>query len=225
MFDEVDKRLESWATEILPNTEISFEAPSPRADKLRVCLYLLDLLPTAAGRGVRLPPLQITLRYLVIVQGAEPDKVHNALGTLLVSAMDQIEFEIQKEPLSTDIWPAFGLPPQPSFFLLVPFKYDRKEEIAPPVRHRLTIKQAVLESLMGEVFVNQIPMTNASVEVPLFRLSTKTDTDGRFTFASIPLEPAEKDLLIRVKGKQFSVSTSEAERRGETLLFNLKLEE
>ena len=225
MFDEVDKRLESWATEILPDSEISFDAPSSRVDKMRVCLYLLDILPTPAGRGVRLPPLQITLRYLVVAQGAEPDKIHKALGTLLVSAMDQVEFEIQKEPLSAHVWPAFGLAPQPSFILLVPFKYDRREKLAPPVRHPLTVQQAFLESLEGEVRVNQIPMMNANVEVPALNLVTKTDADGHFVFASIPGVPSDKDLLIQAKGREFSISTGQAEKRGHTFLFNLKLEE
>jgi hypothetical protein len=239
MFDEVDKRLEAWAKTFFADLEVSFRAPGAETDRLSVCLYLLDVVPVPAGRGLRLPPLQMTLRYLVVPQGAVPSETHQLLGRLLISAMENVEFEIEKEQLPFEIWRAFGIMPQPSFVLLVPFKYERTEKLAPPVRSPLRVEQTVLETLQGritvelkvqetldgEISVKQIPVLDANVEIPLLKLSTKTDADGYFRFASIPSEPPDKNLLIRVKGREFSVSTSQAERRGNLFLFDLKLEE
>ncbi len=224
MFDDVDKELESWAKETFSNLEVSFGKPT-ETDNLSLCLYLLDLFPEPTGRAVRLPPLQITLRYLVVPQGAIISETHQLLGKLLVSAMENTRFEIEKEPLPFDVWQAFGISPRPSFVLRVLFKHERMEKLAPPVRHPLTIRQAVLEPLHGQISVNQMPMSDANVEIPLLKIFTKTDANGKFFFASLPSEPTDKSLLIRVKGHEFSTSLSQAERRGDLFLFNLKLEE
>lgn len=227
MFDEIDKRLETWAKDVFDgkDLEISFDAPAAAADKTSVYLYLLDILPTPPGRGVRLPPLQITLRYLIVPQAKTPGEAHRLLGNLIVSAMENAEFEVEKEPLAPELWRAFGIAPRPSFVLRVPFRHERKEQIAPPVRFPVTIQQAVLESLQGRVSLNQIPLVSAKVEIPLLKLFTQTDADGKFRFASLPSEPKDKSLLIRAKGREFFVSTGEAERRGNLFLIDLKLED
>jgi hypothetical protein len=225
MFNELDKWLESWAKEVFADLEVSFGVPAAETDRLSLCLYLLDVLPSPSGRGSRLPPLQMTLRYLVIPQGKVPAENHQLLGKLFISAMENAELEIEKEPLPVELWRAFGIVPRPAFILRVPFKHERTEKIAPPVRQPLQLKQAILESLYGQVSINRIPMANANVEIPLLKLFTKTDPDGKFLFASLPSEPTGKNLLIRVKGREFSVSTSEAARHGNLFLFDLKLEE
>jgi len=225
MFDEVDKRLEAWAKEISADLEVSFGAPGTEIDKLNLCLYLLEVVPVPAGRGIRLPPFQMMLRYLIIPQGVIPSETHRLLGKLLISAMENAEFEIEKKSLHFEIWRAFGIVPQPSFVLLVPFKYERTEKLASLVRYPLTVKKTVLKTLHGQILVNQVPIMDANVKIPLLKLFTKTDADGIFRFASIPSEPPDKNLLIWVKGREFSVSTKQAEQRGNLFLFDLKLEE
>jgi len=226
MFDEIDKRLEIWARDVSEgkDLEISFDAPAA-GDKTSIYLYLLDILPTPPGRGVRLPPLQITLRYLVVPQAKTSGEAHRLLGNLIIAAMETAEFEVEKEPLPLELWRAFGIAPRPSFVLRVPFRHERKEQIAPPVRFPVTIQQAVLESLQGRVSLNQIPLVSAKVEIPLLKVFTQTDADGKFRFASLPSEPKDKNLLIRAKGREFSVSTGEATRRGNLFLIDLKLED
>lgn len=233
MFDEVDKHLESWAKDVFEGSdlEISFAAPAVAADadaeteKPSVYLYLLDVLPAPPGRGVRLPPVQITLRYLVVPQAKTPREAHALLGRLIVSAMENAELEVEKEALPLDIWRAFGIAPRPAFILRVPFKHERKEQIAPPVRFPVTLRQAVLESLQGQISLNRIPLVSAKVEIPLLKVSTQTDADGKFRFASLPSEPQDKNLLIRAKGRQFSVSTGDALRRGNLFLIDLEMED
>lgn len=227
MFEEIDKRLEAWAKEVFgkEDLEISFAAPEAEAEKAGVNLYLLDILPTPPGRGVRLPPLQITLRYLVVPRAKKPLEAHQLLGRLVVAAMENAEFEVEKEPLPFDLWSAFGIAPRPSFILRVPFKRERAEQLAPPVRFPVTVKQTVLENFQGRISLNQIPLAAAKVEIPALKLLTQTDADGRFGFASLPSEPKDKVLLIRAKGREFSVATREAERRDNLFLIDLKLEE
>ncbi|HEY0048008.1 MAG TPA: hypothetical protein VGB68_01895 [Pyrinomonadaceae bacterium] len=227
MFDEIDKHLESWARDVFEggDLEISFAAPLAETEKPSVYLYLLDVLPTPPGRGVRLPPLRITLRYLVVPQAKTPGESHRLLGKMLVSAMENAEFEVEKEPLSLDLWRAFGIAPRPAFILRAAFKHDRKEQIAPPVREPVRLRQALLESLQGQISLNRIPLVSAKVEIPLLKVFTQTDADGKFRFASLPSEPQDKSLLIRAKGREFSVSTGDAIRRGNLFLIDLKLED
>lgn len=228
MFDEIDKRLEIWTKDVFAgkDLEISFAAPAaPLSEKTSVYLYLLDVLPAPPGRGVRLPPVQITLRYLVVPQAETPAAAHGLLGNLIVAAMENAEFEVEKEPLPLQMWQAFGIAPRPSFILRVPFKHERTEQLAPPVRFPVTLQQTVLETLQGQISLNRIPLVSAKVEIPLLKLFTQTDADGRFRFASLPAEPKDKNLLIRAKGREFSVSTSQATRRGNLFLIDLNLED
>jgi hypothetical protein len=109
--------------------------------------------------------------------------------------------------------------------LRVPFKYERAEKVAQPVLQPLMVKQTVLETLQGRISINRIPIMNANVEIPALKLSARTDADGNFQFPALPSEPSEKDFRIRIKGREFSVSTGHAERRGSMFLFDLKLEE
>ncbi|HEX8369223.1 MAG TPA: hypothetical protein VF604_11835 [Pyrinomonadaceae bacterium] len=228
MFDEIDKHLESWARDVFEGEdfEISFAAPAAaETEKASVYLYLLDVLPTPPGRGVRLPPLLVTLRYLIVPQAKTPNEAHQLLGKMLVSAMENAEFEVEKEPLPLEVWRAFGIAPRPAFILRVPFKHERKEQIAPSVREPIQLRQAILESLQGQISLNRIPLVSAKVEIPLLKLFTQTDADGKFRFASLPSEPQDKSLLIRAKGREFSVSTRDATRRGNLFLIDLKLED
>ncbi|HEX8734289.1 MAG TPA: hypothetical protein VF721_03130 [Pyrinomonadaceae bacterium] len=230
MFDEIDKQLESWAKDVFEDRdfEISFAAPAAAAaetEKTSVYLYLLDVIPAPPARATPLPPLQVTLRYLVVPQAKTPELAHRLLGSILIAAMENAEFEVEKESLPLDLWQAFGIAPRPSFILRVPFKHERKETPAPPVRFPLTIRQTAIVRLRGQVTLNQIPLAAAKVEIPLLRLFTETDTDGKFRFGSLPPEPKDKKLLIRAKGREFSVSTSQAQRRGDLFLIDLKLED
>jgi hypothetical protein len=225
VFDLTDRRLESWARDALGDREISFAAPEAEAAKPRISLYLLDLYPNPAGRGLRLPPLQITLRYLVSVYEPDPAAAHETLGKLLIAALESNDLVVAPEPVPFELWRGFGTIPQPAFILCVPFKYEREEKLAPLVRKRLDVRQTILESLTGEIFINEIAIANASVRLPKFNLSTSTNVDGRFVFPSVPIDQEEMKFVIGAKGRVYEISASEAEKADETFLFRLKLEE
>lgn len=225
MFDKTDERLESWLKSITQDLEIFFAVPTKDLKKQGVYIYLLDLLPNPSGRGVRRPPLQITLRYLIFPQAETPKENHRVLGNLLISAMESTEFEVEKNPIPSGIWQAFGVPPQPAFILRVPFTLEREEKLAPPVKFPVVINQTTLESLQGRIFANEIPVANAKVVIPALQITTTTNSDGFFRFASVPSEPKDKNLIVRAKGREFSVSTDQIDRSGDLFDIQIKLEE
>lgn len=225
MFDEVDKQLEAWAKTVSPDLKVSFAAPDRESNERQVCLYLLDVIPEPLGRGSRVSLHQLNARYLVIPFSPDPIDCHRLLGVMMRSALDDPTFTVGKELLPVAMWSAFGIAPRPSFTLRVPCRYEREEKLAPPVRHPLTLRQTILESLQGRVLVNHMPTPNARIDIPSLNLSVSTDTDGRFGFTSVPTEPSEKHLLIKVKGRDFTVSTGQAARKGNEYLFDLKWEE
>jgi hypothetical protein len=225
MFDKTDERLESWLKSITQDLEVFFAVPTKDLKKQGVYIYLLDLLPNPSGRGVRRPPLQITLRYLIFPQSEDPKENHGILGNLLISAMESTEFEVEKNPILPEIWQAFGLPPQPAFILRVPFTLEREEKLAPPVRFPAVINQTTLESFQGRILAGRIPIVNAKVEIPALKTTATTNSDGFFRFASIPSEPKNKNLIIRAKGREFSVFTDQIDRSGDLFDIQIKLEE
>src|SRR5882757_9182840 len=137
MFDETDARLEAWTKSALEGVEVSLSPPSDSDGKKAVSLYLMDVLPTQPARGVRLPPVQVVLRYLITVQAGDPRDAHHLLGQLMIAAADESDFEMEKEPMPVEMWRSFGLSPRPALVLRVPFKYERKEKSVKMVRFPL----------------------------------------------------------------------------------------
>jgi hypothetical protein len=226
MFDEADARLEAWTKSALNGVEVSLSPPSDSAGKNNVSLYLMDVIPTPPARGVRLSPVQAVLRYLITTQSKEPKEAHRLLGELMVAAADMPDFEMEKEPLSPQLWQSFGLSPRPAFILRVPFKYERKEKPVKMVRFPLTMKKAPLTPLQGKILsTSNIPLAGAKVELPNFKLYTVTDADGIFRFPAVPSEPKNKNLFIRAKGREFSISTKQADRDSGMLVIQLPMEE
>src|SRR5437764_13501943 len=93
LFNDADARLASWGRSVLGDVVVSFEAPRPPEGGSGVGLYLMDVIPRPSARGVRRPPLQVTLRYLLTTWGAEPAKTHESMGALAFEALKSSEFE------------------------------------------------------------------------------------------------------------------------------------
>lgn len=225
MFDETDARLEAWTKSALAGVEVSLSPPAD-SDKTSVSLYLLDVLPTQPARGARLPPVQAVLRYLITTQAKNPKEAHRLLGELMVAAADEPDFEMEKESLPAEMWRSFGLSPRPAFVLRVPFTHVRKEKPVKMVRFPLQMQKAPLVPLQGKLIsTGNIPLAGAKVELPTFKLYTVTDADGIFRFPAVPADPKNKSLFIRAKGREFSISTKQAEREGGKLVIQLPMEE
>jgi hypothetical protein len=226
MFDQVDNQLEEWIKSVHDRIEVTFVPPDTAPSKTCVCLYLLDAAPILSGRGNNHSQLQITLRYLVVPFSQEPQESHRILGELLVAALENKEFEIEKEPFPLAAWTAFGIPPRPSFILRVPFKLKRTAKSAPIVRQPLVLQPSPLQTLRGEILGSEdLPIMNARVEIPELNRSTLTDYQGHFQFFAVPSEPGVKKLLVRAKGRAFSVDTDQTKKADEKLIIKLQLEE
>src|SRR5229473_4294663 len=162
MIDQTDRRLVAWIGGILDQVNVSLAAPAATEIGRTVGLYLLELVQSPPARGTRRPPIQMILRYLVTAQAAKPEEAHQMLGNLVIAALEDPEFEVEQEPLPIATWTALGVAPQPSFVLRVPFRHERPEKLAPPVRKPLVIKQLPLRSFEGQILgPEDIPLMNA----------------------------------------------------------------
>jgi len=205
MIDEMDRRLKAWVTAILGDIPVSL-APPGRAQGKSVGLYLMELCDKPPLRGAARSPLQFALRYLVTTWAEDPEEAHRTLGQLLFAAMDNADFEIEKTPVSMEVWLAFGVPPRPSFQLLLPMRKERPERKAPLVRQPLVVNASPVSSLRGVLLgPGDTPLADASVKIPALRLSSRTDSKGRFYFHTVPAELSVQSLEVNVKGRARSV--------------------
>lgn len=226
MIDKIDLTIGNWIRNVLPGIAVSLRPPLASETGQGVGLYLLGLIPTAPGRGLRQPPTRIVLRYLVTTWADEQEKAHQLMGDLVFAALENAEIEVELEPVPLDVWTAFGVTPRPSFVLRVPLQRARTQEVAPPVRQPLVIKASPMRSLDGLVVgPGNIPLMNARVELPALQLATETDFKGRFHFAAVPAEPRDTLLRVRARGREFSVSANHTGNSTEPLVIQLQLTE
>lgn len=208
MIEEVDQRLKDWAGTVIKDTPVSLAAPSASDTGRGVGLYLMDLAHAPPPRTVKRPPLRISLRYLVTTWAEQPEEAHGLLGQLVFAAMDSAEFEVDLDLVPVSVWRAFGVAPRPSFVLRVPLQRERPEPEVKLVRGPLEVETSPVQSLQGVVLGPQeVPLVGARVELPALRLSTRTDSKGRFHFSTVPAGPSAKLLRITAKGRELSVKT------------------
>ncbi len=225
MIDDTDRRLAAWIGGILAEVDVTLAPPGATDTVKTVGLYLIELLQSPPARSTRRPPLLMTLRYLITTHAPKPEDAHQMLGTLVVAALENPEFEVEQEPLPLSVWTALGIAPRPAFVLRVPFRHERPEKLAPLVKHPIVIKQLPLRSLEGQILgPENIPLMNARVELPAFELFTHTDSKGRFYFSAVPSAPGTKVLRVRAKGQEFSINAEQAESDKEPLVIHLQLE-
>jgi hypothetical protein len=209
MIDEVDHRLKAWVFSILGEVPVSLASPA-RSPQNGIGLYLMELRDRPPLRGSKRSPLQFALRYLITSCAEEPEEAHRALGRLLFAAMENAEFEIEKAPVSMEVWQAFGVPPQPSFTILVPIQQERPQPTAPLVRQPLVANLELKTALRGVLLgPGEIPLADASVRIPSLRLSSRTDSKGRFYFHAVPRKLSVKSLEVNVKGRSRAISASQ----------------
>lgn len=215
MIDQTDAQLRDWLASILTGSTVSFAPPADAQTGRGVNLYLLDLLPKPPGGANRRLPLQLTLRYLVSTWAEEPVEAHNMLGILVLAAMENPEVEVELDPVPIAAWQALGVKPRPCFALRVPLHLDRPEPAAKLVRKPMVIKTTLLTSLQGIVLTpDNVPLAGARVGLSRFGLAGRTDSDGRFAFPAVPVEPRTKQLTVVAKGRemQFDVEQPSSEQ-------------
>lgn len=204
MIEEIDQRLSEWIGSVLGgDVEVSLLPPAEMGDKKIVGLYLKDILPSAPTRGTRRPPLQVLLRYLVTVRAKSPQEAHRILGQLLFAAMEHAEYEVELEPIPAQVWQAFGTMPMPAFMLRLPLRLERPEKPVRLIRSPIEIQQSPLASLEGTIVgPDEIPLSNARVELSTHNLVARTDRKGRFLFPTVPTEPALKKVRVIARGRE-----------------------
>lgn len=226
MIDRIDQNLKAWVQQVLGDIEVSFAAPrdqpSDTSSSQEVSIYLLDFIHKPAATSSYALPLEISLHYLITTWADVAETAHRLLGELVFAALETPEFEVQLEPVPIAVWTALNRMPRPCFVLHISLKRDRPRRSAPLVRVAPVLQTSPMQAIEGTVVgLGDIPITNAQVEIPALRRVTDTDTQGRFTFAAIPMQPPIKQLFVRAKGRQFSVALEPLSDTPEPLVIHL----
>lgn len=222
MIDNVDHLLTDWSTTVIPDIPVSLLAPGKIEQRPCVGLYLMDLLHAPARHDSRSVPLELTLRYLVTAWHDDPQSAHGLLARLLSAASDSSDFDIEVQPLSSDTWTAFGVPPQPAFLIRVPLRIQRPEPWARPVRKRVEVLHRSLGALSGILLgPEDLPIPNARIELMGFDAKAETDGRGRFRFDAIPTTLTTRRLRILAKGRTLMVHVAPQDDESKPLIIRL----
>jgi hypothetical protein len=208
--EDADQRVARWASELLPDVTVDLGPPGGDATQRTVNVHLAELVSSPALRGPERAPLQVDLRYLITATAPDHQTAHRLLGQLLFSAMDRPGFGVEVEAPAPEFWRSLGVSPRPCFHLRIPCRVVRPQPSVPIVRQRLSIKTEPFGRLEGRVLgPGDIPLASARVEIPMVNLVTQTGPDGRFAFAGVPLDPSQKTVVIRARGREQTVSVAQ----------------
>jgi hypothetical protein len=206
VIDEIDRRLESWAENVVGAGLTSLALVEPPPGGRGVSLYLLDLVHQPAARDVPQPYLDFTLRYLVTAWSQDSAEGHRLLADLLVAAAANAEYEVELGSPPLEMWTALKIPPRPAFVLRVPARKELPVRRARMVRRPLTLEIAPAGPLIGFCLGPEaMPLTGALVELPALNVSTRTDHDGRFAFTAVPRDTQHLVVRATAKGKTITM--------------------
>ncbi len=222
----VNQNLSSWVDSTLPNTELTFQPPGDRDSSKGVSLYLMEFLPAVTTSAVKKTAHQFQLRYLISSWSTEPEQAQQILSSLIFSAMDNPDFQIDLEPVSCQLWRAFGVTPRPSFLLQLPLILKRKEHRAPLIRYPLEIKQSSIVTMQGVVLgPEDVPIAQANVELPAYQLKTTTDSNGCFKFNTVPETPVVKKLKIKARNRVLEIEAKHESNDAKPLIIHFDVME
>ena len=207
MIDETDDLLVHWAETVVPKADVSLERPQDERAGAGVSIHLLDLVANPVPRANRKPTvLRMSLRYLVTTWADDPRAAHKLLGELAFAAMEEADFDVELEPLPASFWEALGVSPRAHLLLRVPVRRESDEPTPKLVEKPLVVHATDLTTLEGVIVgPKAVPVPDAFVELPALQRFTRSDGNGRFSFAGIPMEPPVKKLLVHTKGRDFSI--------------------
>jgi hypothetical protein len=203
LLDEIEGRLRSWVARVEPSASVSLARPGESRTGLGASLHLVEVAPNPPPRGIVRPPLQLWLRYLVTTWAEEPGSADRLLVELALDAMEQSDLEVDFEPPSAHFWIALRSRPQPSFVIRLPVARQRPRRRVERVLHPLVIKPGYTIRVGGVVLgPDEMPISNATVEIVGMDHSTKTDRRGRFSLTAVPGPPVVARLRARAKGTE-----------------------
>ena len=214
-----------WIGSIAADADVVLDFPQQTGKKPTVGLYLLDLGSGVPTHKDRPAPLQISLRYLVSTWAPDSATAHNLLGRLVFAAMESADLDVQLDAVTAETWTALGVPARPAFAFRVPLEQERTVTPGARVLRQPDIRLFPTGSLTGVVVgPDDVPLPRAQVELPSLNLNTRTDVQGRFRFAAIPLDRPELVVRVRLKGLEVSTKTAAAAKT-ETLVIHFDPEE
>ena len=213
MIEQTDERVVAWARAIVPDVSVTIAPPPAAGAEAGVRIHLLSLHPVAAMRGLKRPPLELSLRYLITANADNDRDAHRWLGALAFAALDVPGWEVERTPPPVELWLAFGLAPRPAFIVAVPVRLERPEKDVPLVRRPPVVRTTPITPIEGVVVgPNNIPIAGASVEIPSLQLDARTSREGAFRFPTVPAASAVS-LVVRARRLVRSVTA----RPGEAL--------
>ncbi len=223
MIDQTDNRLREWFESVLGDVPLTFAPPGSTPSGHGVSLYLIAFDAAPPPRTPIRTPLQFTAVYLVTIWGYDnPQEAHRLLGELLFAALDTTEFEIDFKPLPDSAWTAFGVPPQPSFFLRALVRRDRPEPEVKLVRQPLVVHTTPMIGFSGVLLgPGDVPIAGAQIEIPSMDIYTRTNRRGQFHFAGLPAEPRAKQLTIRARRRAMQVTVEPSDDQPVIIRFDI----
>ena len=212
MIEETDEQMQEWARTVVPRVNVTVAAPPPDGKAAGIYLTLLAIAPVPAPRGMKRPPLELALDYLVSTAGDDVPKAHGWLGTLAFAALDVASWKIVAHPVPLELWRSFGVAPRPAFVVRVPLRLDRPTERVPLVREPPVLEMLPIAHLAGEVVgPGDRPIAGASVEVSALQLFGRTDENGAFQFPMIPAD-TPMWVVVRTKGQTLRLQSRPGQR-------------
>lgn len=224
MIDQIDARLTKWVEGVVKGVRPSFAPPSDAEDQLAISLYLLEIVDDPRRYHTGLPKLQPSLRYLVTTRAGEPQDAHRLLGVLFYAALEHPDYEVELDPVDTELWSAFGIAPRPAFILRLPLPHDWKLPELPLVTQGAVTDVSSLATLYGWLLgPGDTPLAGARVELPNLFISAMTDHRGRFTLAGVPVAPKKKTLLIKARRREKTIVVQQTGTPEEPVVIHFNL--
>jgi hypothetical protein len=213
VIDEADQQVKKWLEEVAGRAPVWLASGQPAPGASAVALHLLSFADAPAPRGLRQTPLQIRLRYLILVWDQTPEDEHRVLGKLLFAALEHAEWEVDVAPIALPLWQALGVAPRPAFALLVPLASQRVVPQAPLVGTAPRFRVVPGVPLRGRLLAgSDAPLAAARVELPALGAATETDADGNFSFGLVPRGASKQQLRVKARGdvQDFTVEVGPA---------------
>lgn len=225
LIQEADNRIREWAGSVVGEPIVTLGPPPKEPSGRGVYLYLSEIKVEPTQRGPRQSRLQVRLRYLITAWDEKPEEAHRLLGTLLEAAIDHPDFLLDWDTPAPEFWYALGVPPQPCLCL----GYRAMKEVPrQPVKfvRKVVIETAPAGSLQGVILgPEDIPLSEALVEIPSLNLSSKTDHRGRFGFHAVPAGTLPGTMRIRTKGREVTVDLNRFRNDGSPFTVHVEMEE
>ena len=209
MADGIDDSISRWIGTVFDGAQISLTLPRDEKTGEGVGLYLLEMAKAVPISTAHPVPLQLMLRYLVTAWADTPEKAHARLAQLMFAAMENPEFEVERDPPSLELWRSLGVTPQPAFLLRKPMVKERQPSPAVYVREAVRVQFVARSAFFGRVLgPGDMPLPNCAVEVPALGLTTRTDRNGQFQFANLPAA-GKVQMVLKARGREMSINSEE----------------